>query len=126
MLGEFIHHLKDKKQNLLADILRNPQLAIDAWNRLAKKLGELQNACTPIGRMNDEYSLETTPVKAFLIDNISKGNPYGMILSSVFHNFAVLHNELMSVLNSRKNQIPEYKRLNLYNDSKKVSPQKIK
>lgn len=75
--------------------------------------------------MNDEYSLETE-VKAFLIDNVSKKNPYGLILSSVLHNFAVMHNSLMNTLNSRKNQIPQYKVLNLVNFSKTMSPQNIK
>jgi len=65
--------------------------------------------------MNDAYSLTETPVKAFLIDNVSKTNPYGLILSSLYHNFAIMHNDLMNILNSRKNQIPQYKCLNLYN-----------
>lgn len=75
--------------------------------------------------MNDELSMKTE-VKAFLIDNISKKNPYGLVLSSVFHNFAEMHNTLMNTLNGRKNQIPKYKVLNLVNFSKKISPQAIK
>lgn len=113
-LGDFIKELKEKKQNKLHEVLANPQTAVEAWNRLAKKLGVLQNNCTKVGKMNDEYSLNTE-VKAFLIDNVSKKNPYGLILSSVFHNFAIMHNDLTTILNSRKNQIAQYKCLSLYN-----------
>lgn len=91
----------------------DPQAAVNAWNRLAKRLGTLQNACTVVGKMNDEYSLDTE-VKAFLIDNVSKKNPYGLILSALFHNFAIIHNDLMTTLNGRKNMIPQYKSLNLF------------
>lgn len=36
-----------------------------------------------------------------------------------------MHNELVVLLNARKNQIPQFKCLNLYNESKKVHPQKL-
>jgi hypothetical protein len=88
-------------------------------------MGTLQNNCTAVGKMNDDYSLET-PVKAFLNENISKANVFGMTLGALYHNFAVMHNDLMSILNSRKNQIPQYKCINLYNESKKVNPQRLK
>lgn len=48
-----------------------------------------------------------------------------MILSSLFHNFAKMHNDLTSLLNSRKNQLLEYKYLNLYNETNKIHPQKV-
>ena len=74
--------------------------------------------------MNNEYSL-ATPMKAFLLDNSSKENGYGLILSSVFHNFARMHNEAVAVLNTRKNQIPSYRHLNLFNETRKIHPQRI-
>lgn len=117
--------LYETKKEKLHSVLKNPKEVIAAWNRLAKRLGVLQTNCTVVGKMNDEYSLEATEARAFLIDLVTKENPYGLTLASVFHNFALIHNDLMQALNSRKNQIPQYKCLNLYNDSKKIHPQKL-
>jgi hypothetical protein len=95
-----------------------------SWNKLANRLGILQNDCTVVGKMNNEYSVET-PIKAFLLDNSTKENAYGLTLSSLFHNFSKMHNELLTLLNAKKNQIAQYKCLNLYNETKKVHPQKL-
>lgn len=71
-----------------------------------------------------EYD-EDTPIQAFLVETITKENLFGLTVTSLFHNFAKLHNELVSIMNARKNQIPQYKCLNLYNESKKINPQKL-
>lgn len=123
-LREFMKKLFDKKQESLHEVLKKPQEAVDAWNRLATRLGILQNDCTIVGYMDKEYSLDT-PAKAFLLDKSTKENPFGLFISSLFHNFAKIHNELMTLLNARKNQIPEYRWLNLYNEFKKVHPQQL-
>jgi hypothetical protein len=120
-----MRRLSEKRQEGLHEVLKNPKEAVAAWNRLANRLGVLQNNCTVVGKMNNEYSTET-PMKAFLLDNSTKENGYGLILSSLFHNFAKAHNELVSVLNTRKNQIAEYRCLNLYNESAKLHPQRIR
>jgi len=75
-----------------------------------------------MGKMNDEYSLDT-PLKAFLIDSVSKKNPFGLTLSAIFCNFAEMHNDIVNILNTKKNQIPQYKCLNLLDESATLSPQ---
>jgi hypothetical protein len=82
--------------------------------KISLRLVILQNDCTVVGKMNKEYSVET-PIKAFLLDNSTKENAYGLTLSSLFHNFAKMHNELLTLLNAKKNQIAQYRCLNLYN-----------
>ena len=47
------------------------------------------------------------------------------MVASLFHNFAKIYNDILIVLDQRKNQIHEYKSLNLTNKDAKKHPQKI-
>jgi hypothetical protein len=90
-IEDIINELKDKKEDRLHPALVNPQLAVDSWNRLANKLDVLQNDCTIVGRMSNEFTLQN-PIQAFLLDNTTKENLNGLFISSLFHNFAKMHN----------------------------------
>lgn len=39
----------------------------------------------------------------------------GLIVSSIFHNFATMQNELTTILNAKKELIPKYKMVTLMN-----------
>lgn len=41
-IRSFIRELWDKKEEKLHEILRNPRMALDSWNRLSKVMGTLQ------------------------------------------------------------------------------------
>jgi len=55
-IKDFIAILREAKNESLREPLKKPEIAVDSWNRLASKLGTLQNLCTTVGKM-DEYSM---------------------------------------------------------------------
>lgn len=52
-LKSFIDELKEKKEDRVNPILRNPEIIIASWNKLANRLDVLQNECTIVGKMNN-------------------------------------------------------------------------
>lgn len=64
---------------------------LKSWEKLANSVGVLQYKCKVIGKMNNLYNLDT-PLIAFVLDNLVSENFYGMMICSVFHNFAKTHN----------------------------------
>jgi len=55
-IKDFIAILREAKNESLREPLKKPEITVASWNRLASKLGTLQNLCTTVGKM-DEYSM---------------------------------------------------------------------
>jgi len=83
------------------------------WKKISTFMGPVQVNCKIFGKMNDEIQ-STTPVYDFLLDKELKKNYNGNIIVGIFHNFANLHNETLTILKTRKNQIPKYSKMNLF------------
>ena len=48
-----------------------------------------------------------------------------MIVTGIFHNYALSLNEALGLMNARKNMIPKFRNKEILVDSKKIDPQKI-
>ena len=78
-------------------------------------MGPIQVECKIFGTMNDEQN-RNSPVGWFLPDNISKENANGKVIIGLLHNYASLHNEALTIIKSRKNQVSKYRKMNLFLD----------
>lgn len=45
--------LWEKKEERVHEILRQPSVVVASWNKLANRMGVLQNDCTVVGRMSN-------------------------------------------------------------------------
>lgn len=106
---------------MCVDRVNIPDFMIN-WKKISTFMGPVQVNCKIFGKMNDDIK-SSTPIYDFLLDKELKKNYNGNIIVGIFHNFANLHNETLTILKTRKNQIQKYSKMNLFIEGYKKNPQ---